>query len=168
MGRGGDFWGVCLWPSAQATYLKKALFSTNWGVFKERMIYTIQWKWNVYIHSILLLCDFLSMKLELLYISFSMSTRNKHNENWKTPTTTTTQSTSEEWPQPQPQPQFDLITHPNNNINTIFSQTDTTTLTQPNFFSRKRPQHNVYSKITPICCSTKILPQNCGKNWGHY
>ena len=44
--------------------------------------------------------------------------RDVQNEKWSTTTTTTTQSTCEE----RPQPQLDLITHPNNNINTIFVQ----------------------------------------------
>ena len=77
--------------------------------------------------------------------------KNDHNHNHNhnltkshTPTTTSTQFFYDKTPQPQPQPNF-------------FKENTTT-----------QPQHNFSSKIIQICGSTTTLPQNWGKNCGHY
>ena len=99
------------------------------------------------------------MLLSILFVTICV--RDEQNENWTT--TTTTQSTCEEWPQPQPQPQFDLITHPNNNINPIFLQYGTTTPTQ--FFSRKTPQPNHNTIFLLNSPQFVVPPQFYHKNW---
>ena len=94
------------------------------------------------------------------YLPLQYLFRDEENENWTT--TTTAQSTCEE--RPQPQPQFDLITHPNNNINTIFFYNKTPQpQPQHNFFSRKTPQPNYNIIFLPKSPQCVVLPQFCHK-----